>query len=249
MFGGYPWRYYRIAASTDFEDYVDNYYLYWQRLVPNRLLQRIFSPVWDKVKHVWTRDILESVLKKRKDSLERPQDYVNNSLYLEAKTFLHGLLLVEDKLSMAYSLESRVPFLDDDLVGFAAQLPVDYKLKKLDEVLKINENEPGRKRDIYFQKTQDGKAILKETLRRYVPNGIVDQQKQGFSAPDASWFKGESIEYVQRMILDKRATIFDYMDYGTVKELVFEHLEGKHNRRLFIWSLLNFELWLKTFLS
>ena len=248
LFGGYPWRYYRIAASTDFEDYVDNYYLYWQRLVPNRLLQKIFSPVWDKVKHVWTRDILESVLKKRKDSLEKPQDYVNNSLYLEAKTFLHGLLLIEDKLSMAHGLESRVPFLDDDLVNFASQLPVDYKLKRLDEVLRINENEPGLKAAMYFEKTRDGKVILKETLRRYVPNGIVDQEKQGFSAPDASWFRGESIEYVKRTILDKKAKIFDYMDYDAVRELVQEHLEGRQNRRLFIWSLLNFELWLRTFL-
>jgi asparagine synthase (glutamine-hydrolysing) len=248
LFGGYPWRYYRIAGSTDFEDYVNNYYLYWQRLVPNRLLQKIFSPVWDKVKHVWTRDILESVLKKRKDSLEKPQDYVNNSLYLEAKTFLHGLLLVEDKMSMAQSLESRVPFLDDDLVNFASQLPVEYKLKRLDEVLRINENQPGLKAAMYFEKTRDGKVILKETLRRYVPNGIVDQEKQGFSAPDASWFRGESIEYVKRTILDKKAKIFDYMDYDAVRELVQEHLEGRQNRRLFVWSLLNFELWLRTFL-
>jgi asparagine synthase (glutamine-hydrolysing) len=196
---------------------------------------------------VWTRDILERVLKKRKDSLEKPQDYVNNSLYLEAKTFLHGLLLVEDKLSMAHSLEGRVPFLDDDLVSFASQLPVDYKLKRLQEVLRINENEPGRKRDIYFEKTRDGKVILKETLRRYVPDGIVHQEKQGFSAPDASWFRGESIEYVKRTILDKKARIFDCMDYDAVKELVQEHLEGKKNRRLFIWSLLNFELWSRTF--
>jgi asparagine synthase (glutamine-hydrolysing) len=247
LFGGYPWRYYRIAASTDFENYVDNYYLYWQRLVPNRLLQKIFSPVWDEVKHVWTRDILEGVLRKRKDGLKKPEDYVNNSLYLEAKTFLHGLLLVEDKLSMAHSLESRVPFLDNDLVSFASQLPVGYKLKKLDEVVKINENEPGPKRAIYFEKTRDGKVILKETLQRYVPDGIVHQEKQGFSAPDASWFRGESIEYVKRTILNKKAKIFDYMDYDAVKELVQEHLEGKENRRLFIWSLICFELWNRIF--
>lgn len=249
LFGGYPWRYYRIAASTDFEDYVDNYYRYWQRLIANRSLQRIFSPVWDKVKHVWTRDIFESVLKKRKDSLEKPQDYVNNSLYLEARTFLHGLLLVEDKLNMAHSLESRVPFLDDDLVSFATQLPVNYKLKSLDEILRINENEPGIRKGPYFEKTRDGKVILKDTLRRYVPDGIVDQEKQGFSAPDASWFRGESIEYVKCTILDKKANIFHYMDYDAVKELVQEHLEGKQNRRLFIWSLLCFELWNKIFLK
>ncbi len=248
LFGGYPWRYYRIASSTDFENYVDNYYVYWQRLISNRILQRIFSPVWDEVKHVWTRDIFEEVLKKKKDKLERPEDYINYSLYLEAKTFLHGLLVIEDKLSMTHSLEARVPFLDNDLVEFAMRLPVSYKLKRLDEVLRINENEPGPKAKKYFEKTRDGKVILKETLRRYVPDGIVDQEKQGFTAPDASWFRGESIEYVKRVILDKRASIFDYMDHDAVKALVFEHLEGKQNRRLFIWSLLNFELWVRAFL-
>ncbi|MFX0196986.1 MAG: asparagine synthase (glutamine-hydrolyzing) [Candidatus Hodarchaeota archaeon] len=249
LFGGYPWRYYRIAASTDFENYVDNYYLYWQRLVPNRVLRRIFSPVWDEVKHVWTRDIFEGVLRKTKDRLEKPEDYVNYSLYLEAKTFLHGLLLVEDKLSMAHSLEARVPFLDNDLVDFAMGLPVNNKLRKLDEVLRINENEPGPKTKKYFEKTRDGKVIMKEALKRYVPEGIANQEKQGFAAPDASWFRGESIEYVKRVILDKRAHIFDYLDYKAVRELVFGHLEGRQNRRLFIWSLLNFEMWLRAFMT
>jgi asparagine synthase (glutamine-hydrolysing) len=249
LFGGYPWRYYRIASSTDFEDFVDKYYRYWQRLVPNRLLQKIFSPVGNEVKHVWTKDIFKGMLEKLKHKLEKPEDYVNYSLYLEAKTFLHGLLLVDDKLSMAHRLETRVPFLDNDMVDFASRLPISYKLKRLDEVVKINENEPGPKTQIYFEKTQDGKVILKETLKRYVPQGIVDQKKQGFSAPDASWFRGESIEYIKKVVTNKKAKMFDYMDYDTITNLVFEHLEGKQNRRLFIWSLLNFEMWLRTFMS
>ncbi|MFX0203448.1 MAG: asparagine synthase-related protein, partial [Candidatus Hodarchaeota archaeon] len=185
----------------------------------------------------------------KKGPLQRPEDYINYSLYLEAKTFLQGLLLVEDKLSMAHSLEVRVPFLDNELVDFAMGLPVSYKLKRTDEVVRINENEPGPKRKIYFEKMKDGKIILREALRDYVPEGIADQEKQGFTAPDASWFRGESIEYIKRVILDKRASIFDYMDYDAVRELVFGHLEGRQNRRLFIWSLLNFEIWLRTFMS
>jgi asparagine synthase (glutamine-hydrolysing) len=249
LFGGYPWRYYRIAASTDFENYVDNYYQYWHRLVPNRILKRVFSPLWEKVKDVWTKDIFEEVLKKRKDKLEKPEDYINCSLYLEAKTFLHGLLLVEDKLSMSHSLEARVPFLDNDLVDYAMRLPVSYKLKRLDQAVRINENEPGPKRKLYFDRTGDGKVILREALRRHVPKAIAEQEKQGFTSPDASWFRGESIEYIKRVLLGKRAMIFDYVDYKAVNELVFEHLEGKQNRRLFIWSLLNFEMWLRTFMS
>jgi asparagine synthase (glutamine-hydrolysing) len=243
LFGGYPWRYYRIAASTDFEDFIDNYYLYWHRLVPNRILQRMFSPVWGEVKHVWTRDILEAILKKAGKKLDGPEDYINHSLYLEAKTFLHGLLLVEDKLGMAHSLEGRVPFLDNDLVGFAMGLPVGYKLRNLDAVVRVNENEPGLKREKFFERMRDGKIVLRGALKKYVPDGIVNQEKQGFSAPDASWFRGESIEYVKRTVLNKRARIYDFLDYKVVKELIHEHLEGRTNRRLFIWSLLNFELW------
>ena len=65
------------------------------------------------------------------NDLETPEDYINHSLYLEAKTFLHGLFVVEDKLSMAHSLETRVPFMDNDLVDFAMQCPVGLKLNRL----------------------------------------------------------------------------------------------------------------------
>jgi len=62
---------------------------------------------------------------------KKPEDYINSSLYFEAKTFLHGLLVVEDKLAMAHSLEVRLPFLDNDLVDFAMKVPIKLKLKKL----------------------------------------------------------------------------------------------------------------------
>ncbi len=86
-------------------------------------------------------------------------------------------------------------------------------------------------------------------MSRYIPSEIANSEKQGFSAPDASWFKGESIEYVRREILDRRAKIYDYFDYDAVHSLVDEHLTGKQNRRLLIWSLLSFEWWIKKFLS
>jgi len=247
LFGGYPWRYYRTIKSSNFEEYIDNYYLYWQRLIPNRYIKAIFSPIWNEVKDVWTRDIFKSVFKYPIKEINTPEEYINHSLYFEAKTFLHGLLLVEDKLSMAFSLEARVPFLDNDLVDFAQRIPVRFKLKNIKEILRINENEPGKLKK-YFEKTNDGKIILREALKKYVPEEIVNQIKQGFSAPDASWFKGESIEYVKKIILNKKALIYNYFDYNSVTELVNEHLSGKVNRRLFIWSLINFEWWLRLFM-
>jgi asparagine synthase (glutamine-hydrolysing) len=243
IFGGYPWRYYRAVVNQDFEQYIDKYYLYWQRLIPNKVIRKVFQPIWDDVSHVWTRDIFRDMFATHASKLTRPQDYVNHSLYLEAKTFLHGLLVVEDKLSMAHSLETRVPFLDNDLVDFAMKLPTRLKLGKLDEVVKLDENEPGEKTARYFQKAKDGKLLLRKAMEQYVPRETVEREKQGFSAPDASWFKGESINYVNKVIASNDACIWDFFDPAAVRELVADHLEGRQNRRLLIWSLLNVEEW------
>jgi asparagine synthase (glutamine-hydrolysing) len=245
LFGGYPWRYYRASICDSFEHYVDQYYSYWQRLIDNSQIKKVFGPIWNDVSHICTRDIFRDVFLNHKNQLERPEDYINHSLYFEAKTFLHGLLVVEDKLSMAHSLETRVPFLDNDLVDFSIACPVKLKLNNLAEVVRINENEPGGKQDKYFQKTSDGKQILRDVMRKHIPSYITDAVKQGFSAPDGSWFKGDSIEYVRRKLTQGNPRIYEFMDRNSVHSLIDEHLTGKQNRRLFIWSLLNVEQWLQ----
>lgn len=249
MFGGYPWRYYRAVVNDDFEHYVDKYYSYWQRLVPNTTIRTLFRPIWANVEHASTRDIFRDVFARHADQLTRPEDYINHSLYLEAKTFLHGLLVVEDKLSMAHGLETRVPFLDDDLVDFAMKVPVGLKLGNLGEVVRLNENEPGQKTSRYFDKTRDGKLLLRSVAQRYVPPQISDGEKKGFSAPDASWFRGESIDYVRRTLLDGSPQILSFFDRDVVQGLVLDHIEGRQNRRLLIWSLLSLEHWCQAFLT
>jgi asparagine synthase (glutamine-hydrolysing) len=249
LFGGYPWRYYRAVVNANFDDYVDKYYLYWQRLIPNKAIQQVFQPIWPEVKQVWTRDIFRDVFQRHAPQLTRPEDYINHSLYFEAKTFLHGLLVVEDKLSMAHSVETRVPFLDNDLVDFAMRVPVNLKLGNLGEVVRLNENEPGAKPSKYFNKTRDGKLLLRKAMQRYIPNEVTSREKQGFSGPDASWFKGESIDYVRKLLFNGQARIYDYLDRNAIQALVNEHLEGKQNRRLLIWSLLNIEHWLHRFIA
>ena len=82
-------------------------------------------------------------------------------------------------------------------------------------------------------------------MKRYIPDEISQAKKQGFSAPDASWFKGESIDYVRRNLLEGNPAIYEFLERNTIHELVNDHLSGKKNRRLFIWSLLNVEQWLK----
>lgn len=246
LFGGYPWRYYRAVNCRDFDDYVDQYYGFWQRLADNGALKRMFAPIRDDVAGVWTRDIFRDVFKGQDAVPETPEDYINQSLYFEAKTFLHGLFVVEDKLSMAHSLETRVPFMDNDLVEFAMRCPVDLKLNNLTEVVRINENEPGDKQGKYFSKTNDGKQILRDMMGKYIPDSITKAAKQGFSSPDASWFKGDSIEFVRNRLLNKRAPIYDLLDYQATTGLVKEHLDGVQNRRLLIWSLLNVNQWMES---
>jgi asparagine synthase (glutamine-hydrolysing) len=244
LFGGYPWRYYRAVVNDDFEHYIEKYYVFWQRLVENRYLKQFFAPIWPDVQHVWTRDIFRDVFRRNEQDLHTPEDYINHSLYFEAKTFLHGLLVVEDKLSMAHGLETRVPFLDNDLVDFAMRCPVSLKLNNLTDVVRINENEAGDKQARYFQKSRDGKQILRDVMQRYIPEEITRAEKQGFSAPDASWFKGDSMEFVRRTLLNGDARIYKLIDRDVVQQLIQQHLTGAQNRRLLIWSLLNVEQWL-----
>ncbi|MBT5469111.1 MAG: asparagine synthase (glutamine-hydrolyzing) [Nitrospina sp.] len=244
LFGGYPWRYYRAVVNGSFEQYTEKYYNYWQRMMDDQQLKNIFSPIWEDVNHISTRNIFKDVFKNHKEDLETPEDYINHSLYFEAKTFLHGLLVVEDKLSMAHGLETRLPFLDNDLVDFAMCCPVNLKLNNLAEEVRINENESGNKPFKFFQKTRDGKQILRDVMKRHIPEVVTQAEKQGFSAPDSSWFKGDSIDFVKRTLLNANAKIFEFMDKKVVESLVQEHLTGTENRRLLIWSLLNVEQWL-----
>lgn len=246
LFGGYPWRYYRGATSAGFDDYVDQYYGFWQRLVDESSMPRLLAPIWNELRDESPRQVFRDVFANHDNELSRPEDYINHSLYFEAKTFLHGLLVVEDKLSMAHGLETRVPFLDNDLVDFAMRCPVRLKLNNLSQVVRMNENEPGDKRGKYFLKTNDGKQIVRDAMRDIMPADIAQGVKQGFSAPDASWFKGESIDYVRRTLLEGQPRLYEFVDRGTAQALVQEHLSGHHNRRLFIWSLLSVEHWLRS---
>lgn len=245
LFGGYPWRYFRAGSNQDFEQYIDQYYLYWQRLVDNNDLRRMFRPIWGEVKGVWTRDIFRNVFPVHQRSPESIEDYVNASLYFEAKTFLHGLLVMEDKLSMAHGLEARVPFLDNDLVDFAMRCPVGMKLNNLYVADRINENVPGDKQGQFFARTNVGKKLMRDVMTRHVPKEITELPKQGFSSPDASWFRGESIDFVRSTLLSKRAPIYEILDFEIVGGLIAEHLNGSVNRRLLIWSLLYVNEWLR----
>lgn len=249
LFGGYPWRYYRCLNSNGGDEYLRNYYDLWQRLVPDGDKPKLFNAeTWRQIAGHSTFDVFRSVFDGWPLPLESDEDYVNASFYFEAKTFLHGLLVVEDRIGMAHSLEVRVPFLDNDLVDFALRLPVQYKVRNLVPALWVDEDEPGKRLRVE-QQIDDGKAILRQAMARLIPPEITEQMKQGFSAPDASWFRGESIDYLNRLLRNPKAMIYEFLRPEYVSEVLDEHCSGRANRRLMIWSLLSFEWWCRRFLE
>jgi asparagine synthase (glutamine-hydrolysing) len=144
-------------------------------------------------------------------------------LYADTKTYLHELLMKQDQMSMAASLESRVPFLDHKLVEFSARLPERMKLRGATT-----------------------KYILRESMKNLLPAEILARPKMGFPVPIGSWFRGEYAPVVQEYLLSERALGRGIFDPAFVHSLVQRHQAGEdHAERL--WALVNFEIWQREF--
>jgi asparagine synthase (glutamine-hydrolysing) len=250
LFGGYPWRYYRIFKSVSKNEFFDQYYNFWQRLVPDENRISLFTTdVKKRVNLEESRTIFERVFTFNSSlNYNSPEDHINNSLYFEAKTFLPGLLLVGDKLSMANGIEERFPFLDNELVEFAQKIPVKYKLGNLEKMLKIDENDFRNKRKLY-QEFDDGKNVLRKAMMSFLPEQVANRKKQGFSAPDASWYRGENAAYIKELLLDNKTVSSEFISQDFMKKIINEHINERMNHRLLIWSFMNFEWWCRLFLN
>ncbi len=144
-------------------------------------------------------------------------------LYADIKTYLHELLMKQDQMSMAASIESRVPFLDHQLVEFTSALPERMKLRG-----------------------NTTKYILREAMKGVLPPEILARPKMGFPVPIGSWFRGAFTDVIDEYVLSKRATRRGIFDQAFVKSLVKKHQNGEdHSERL--WSLVNFEIWQRQF--
>ena len=250
LFGGYPWRYYRIFDSMSAESFYNKYYDFWQRLVKDEEKHLLFNNQLNN-----NIDTSESRKKFRrvftfnqKLKYKTPQDFINNSLYFEAKTFLSSLFLVGDKLSMANGLEERFPFMDNDLVEFAMRIPVEHKLGNLEkEIMKIDENQPQKR--VFYKNYDDGKNILRNSMKNFLPNEITKNKKQGFSAPEENWFRKDNFEFTKNILLNKKSTMREFIDLNFVKNKLNNHLNKKENNRLLLWSFLCFDRWCNIFLD
>ena len=136
------------------------------------------------------------------------------------------ILTKVDIASMAYGLEVRCPFLDQEVVQLAARMPIELKLRR------------GR-----------GKRILLETFDDLLPPAIQRRSKMGFGVPLDHWFRGELRPLLQEVLLDPRSLGRGYFRAEAVEKLVAEHTSGKWDHSYRLWSLLVLELWQQTFLD
>ncbi len=141
----------------------------------------------------------------------------------DLKTYLHELLMKQDQMSMAASIESRVPFLDHKLVEFAAALPARMKLRGLTT-----------------------KYILRRAMADRLPKEILTRKKMGFPVPVGAWLRGRFSYIIDEYVLSPRAIARGIFNADYVRDLAARHHAGEnHTERL--WALVNFEIWQRRF--
>jgi asparagine synthase (glutamine-hydrolysing) len=249
LYAGYPWRYYHVLGALGRDQYLRQYYDFWQRLVSDDDKPALFTEeLWKGVKYRDTfRPFSRVFTFNERLKYDSPEEHIANSLYFEIKTFLAGLFLIGDKLSMAHGLEERIPFLDNDLVEFSQRIPIRHKLANLGKIKKFDENETKKLRR--YREFDSGKNVLRSAMSDLLPPEVLRRRKQGFSAPDESWYRGEALDYVMGVLLDKKAAYRDFLNPRFVARIVEKHSSGKENYRLLLWSFLCFEFWCEIFLD
>jgi asparagine synthase (glutamine-hydrolysing) len=221
LFAGYPWRY-EPVLGLDGAAFEAEYYRHWIRFLTDEEKREFFSPEMSRMLGDFsTFDSFRAALG---DGVG--YDPLQRALYFDFKTFLNGLLLVDDKLAMAHSVEGRVPFLENDLVETVARIPSEFKLDK-----------------------GQSKIVLKKAMRGLLPDETLARRKQGFTPPDQSWYKQSASGYVRDLILSPRAVSRGYFRPSYLERIVDDHLNDRRNNRFLIWSLMSFEWWNRLFVD
>jgi asparagine synthase (glutamine-hydrolysing) len=127
-------------------------------------------------------------------------------------------------MMMAGSIEGRMPFMDTALAGIVARFP-----------------------DEYLVGGRGGKRVLRAAMSKLLPKHILDRKKVGFRVPIGEWFKGPYREYVKDMLISRTSSVASICDRGALKQVVDEHLVGRQNHEKLLWSLINLEMFIRTF--
>jgi len=158
---------------------------------------------------------------------ERSQgDLLHRLLYADINSYLIELLMKQDQMSMAASIESRVPFLDHVLVEFTARIPAQYSIKGM-----------------------AGKFILKEAVEDLLPKSIIYRQKMGFPTPWEYWLSGEQLDSLERMLLESRSTDRGLFRPEAMKSIFSEHRAKVRDHGNRIWRLVNLEVWFRVMID
>jgi asparagine synthase (glutamine-hydrolysing) len=150
---------------------------------------------------------------------------LNQMLYVDTKAWLPDDLLVKaDKMTMAASIELRVPFLDHRMIEFAAKLPMALKIKN-----------------------GETKFLLKKVMEPYLPKAIIYRPKKGFPVPIRQWFQQGLAQMAQDLVLDKQSTVSTFINGRVAADMLHAHQNGQMDAADELWSLVVLEQWCRTF--
>ena len=221
LFGGYPWRYAPVMELTG-SKFEAEYYSQWIRFLTDQEKRKLFTEeISQQLGDYSTFDSFRASL-----GDTAGYDSLHRALYFDFKTFLGGLLVVDDKLAMAHSVEGRVPFLDNELVDIVACIPSEFKLQG-----------------------GESKIVLRRAMRGLLPEETLHRRKQGFTPPDQSWYKQGAMDYIRDLILSPRALDRGYFQPCYLEKILDDHLTDRRNNRFLIWSLMSFEWWNRLFVD
>lgn len=222
LFGGYPWRY-KISQNCSS----------WDTLVQHHFNSSHKLLEYNEVNHLLKNSVDYGDINRPKMLHQQFFSFFTQSKYSEenainaikcydAEIFLEGLLGVEDKIGMRFSIETRFPFLDNNLVDF---------------VKKYGQNRSQFSGGNLWG--HQGKKDLRSLATQLLPLKVANREKQGFTGPDAFWFRSENSANIFSKILCKQRAIWDYLDYDQSMQYLDLHRNGHRNLRHFIWSMLS----------
>ena len=153
-------------------------------------------------------------------------DFLDRLMYLDIRTWLpNDVLLKNDKMTMAHSLEARVPFLDHKLAEFLITIPNKFKLKGLVE-----------------------KHILRKAMKGLIPDRIINRKKHGFTVPIAEWMQNGLKEYVTNLLSRERINSMGFWNFEYIEKLMEQNLNNEFYKRQ-LWTIVTFEIWHKIFIE